>query len=61
MVELAEKRQVTCQLEGENTYGRCVGICCRDGQYIAAAIIAASLGRNRPRYSGGRYGENEAE
>lgn len=45
-----------CRLNGDRTYDRLVGICWGpDGEDIAAALVAAGLGRDCPRYSGGRY------
>lgn len=45
-----------CVLNGDRTYDRWVGVCYdRNGTDIGAAVIAAGLARDCPRYSGGRY------
>ena len=44
---------VTCELTGEHTYDREVGICFdANGDDVGALIIAAGLARDCPRYSG---------
>jgi endonuclease YncB( thermonuclease family) len=51
---------VTCELTGERTWDREVGVCYDSpGQDIGAAIIAAGLARDCARYSGGRYASVE--
>ena len=59
MMRLVDDKTVTCELNGRKTHDRWVGICYRDGQDIGAAIIAAGLARDCPRYSGGRYSDDE--
>jgi endonuclease YncB( thermonuclease family) len=46
---------VRCDLSGELSYDRVVGVCFADGQDIADALAQAGLARDCPRYSGGRY------
>lgn len=57
--ELAEGREVVCELTGERTWGRRVGVCFRQGEDLAAAVIGAGLARDCRRYSGGRYASVE--
>jgi endonuclease YncB( thermonuclease family) len=59
MRRLVEGRVVTCELTGERTHRREVGVCYRDGQDIGAAVIEAGLARDCPRFSRGRYAELE--
>ena len=59
MRRLVEGRVVTCELTGERTHGREVGVCYRDGRDIGAAVIEAGLARDCPRFSRGRYAELE--
>ena len=55
MVELVMGQDVTCDLTGERSHDRLIGVCFLDGRDIAAELIAAGLGRDCARYSGGRY------
>ncbi|WP_371039360.1 thermonuclease family protein [Rhodosalinus sp. FB01] len=51
-----------CQLNGDRTYDRWVGICYgRGGEDIGAAAISAGYGRDCPRFSGGRYRQFETD
>jgi endonuclease YncB( thermonuclease family) len=59
MRRLIEGRIVVCELTGERTHGREVGVCYRDGRDIGAAAIEAGLARDCPRFSQGRYAELE--
>lgn len=61
MVRLVEGREVTCDLTGEKNHDRVIGVCYRDGQDIAALLVGLGLGRDCPRYSGGRYKALERE
>ena len=54
-------RTVTCRLTGEASYDRVVGVCRAGGADLAAGLIAAGLGRDCPRYSGGRYAALETD
>ena len=55
MVNYLRDKQVHCDLSGERTYDRWVGVCFADGRDIGAAVIAAGLALDCRRYSGGRY------
>lgn len=55
MTELVNGKNLLCELTGARSYDRVVGTCFLDGQDIGAAVIAAGLARDCPRYSGGRY------
>jgi micrococcal nuclease len=59
MRRLVEGRVVVCELAGERTHGREVGVCYREGHDIGAAVIEAGLARDCPRFSSGRYAELE--
>ncbi len=55
MVSLVAGKSVRCELNGERSHDRVIGICFLDGQDIGASIIAAGLARDCDRFSGGRY------
>ncbi len=56
MVDLLRDKEVVCAPTGARSYDRLVGVCRVDGTGdIGAALIAAGLGRDCKRYSGGRY------
>jgi len=57
MTELVMGMRVRCELNGEKTHDRFVGVCYLDGKDIGATIIANRLALDCPRYSGGRYAE----
>ena len=59
MVAYLEGKTVTCDLNGDRTYDRWVGVCQADGQDLGAAVIAAGHALDCVRYSGGRYRELE--
>jgi micrococcal nuclease len=61
MVELVEGRRLRCELNGEHTHDRCVGVCYLDGGDISAAMVAAGVARDCPRFSRGRYQHAEAQ
>ena len=61
MVELVLARTLRCELNGEQTHDRCVGVCYLDGADISAEMVAAGLARDCPRFSGGRYQQAEAQ
>lgn len=46
---------VRCALSGERSHDRQVGVCWAGSQDIGAAVIAAGVARDCPRYSNGRY------
>lgn len=56
---LVMQRVVTCRLTGEKTRGREVGICEWEGVDIARVIVREGLARDCPRFSRGRYAEDE--
>lgn len=55
LVNYLRGRSISCDLNGERTYDRWVGVCYADGQDIGAAVIAAGHALDCRRYSGGRY------
>lgn len=55
MHELVAGKAVRCQLNGERSYDRVIGVCFIDGEDIGALIISAGLARDCPRFSKGRY------
>lgn len=59
MERLVRGEMVSCQLNGERTYDRWVGICYLDGQDIAAIAVANGFALDCRRYSGGRYRDLE--
>ena len=53
-------QRLICVLNGKRSYDRYIGICYGPrGDDIAAGLVAAGLGRDCPRYSGGRYRQFE--
>jgi endonuclease YncB( thermonuclease family) len=59
MTRLVRGETVTCQLNGERTYDRWVGVCFLDGQDIGAIAVANGHALDCRRYSGGRYRDLE--
>lgn len=59
MSRLVRGETVTCELSGERTYDRWVGICYLGEQDIGAIAIANGHALDCRRYSGGRYRELE--
>lgn len=55
MARLVAGKTVLCELNGERSYDRVIGVCFLNGQDIGASIIGAGLARDCPRFSGGRY------
>ena len=55
MRDLVDGKNVRCELSGEKTYDRLVGVCFLDGEDIGAAVIEAGLALDCPRFSGGAY------
>lgn len=55
MVRLVAGKAVRCDLNGERSFDRVIGTCFLNEKDIGAAIIAAGLARDCPRYSMGRY------
>ncbi len=61
MKDLVLNQAVVCRLNGERSYDRLIGICWRGETDVARALIKAGLGRDCPRYSGGRYAGDEPQ
>ena len=61
MTNLVIGKSVRCELNGEKTHDRWVGVCYHEGKDIGAAIIDAGLALDCPRYSNGRYEEYEVQ
>ena len=59
MQELVLNKSVYCELNGEKTYDRFVGICYLNNKDIGISIIEAGLAIDCPRYSKGHYVEFE--
>lgn len=59
MQSLVLGKSVRCELNGEKTYKRFVGICYLEAKDIGISVIEAGLAIDCPRYSGGRYAEFE--
>lgn len=55
MVNYLRGKSISCDLNGERTHDRWVGVCYANGQDIGAAVIAAGHALDCARYSGGRY------
>ena len=54
-------RELWCELNGELTHDRCVGVCYLNGEDIGEAMVRQGLARDCPRFSGVRYGEAEVQ
>ena len=62
MQRIVAGQRLRCELTGEKTHDRKVGVCyLDDGTDIGAAIITEGLARDCPRFSGGRYEIYETE
>jgi endonuclease YncB( thermonuclease family) len=59
MLELVQGRTLRCELDGERTHGRCVGVCYLDGADISEVMVHRGVVRDCPRFSQGRYAEAE--
>jgi micrococcal nuclease len=55
MRKMVEGRTLRCELDGERTRDRCVGVCYLDGGDIADTMVRQGLARDCPRFSAGRY------
>lgn len=55
MVNYLADKAVECELNGERSYDRWIGVCYVDGVDIGGAVIAAGHALDCKRYSGGRY------
>lgn len=61
LADLAEGKEVVCELDGTTANRRPVGVCYVDGQDIGRQMVLAGLARDCPRYSKGRYRDDEAQ
>lgn len=59
MVRLLRGKSVSCELSGERSYDRWVGICFVEGNDIAAMAVANGQALDCSRYSCGRYRKHE--
>ena len=59
MVGLALGKDTRCELTGEVNGDRVIGVCYVARKDLAAELVKLGLGRDCPRYSGGRYAELE--
>jgi micrococcal nuclease len=59
MTRLVLGETVSCDLIGERTYDRRVGVCYLDGQDVGAIAVANGHALDCRRYSGGRYRQLE--
>lgn len=55
LARLVEGRSLACFPDGSRTRDRIVAACEVDGRDLGAALVAAGLARDCPRFSGGRY------
>ena len=55
MTELVLNQQVTCELTGERSYDRQIGVCFLNGEDIGAIAVSNGYALDCRRYSGGRY------
>jgi len=62
MQRIVAGERLHCDLTGERSYDRSIGVCrLDDGRDIAAILVGQGLGRDCPRYSAGRYAQHETE
>lgn len=61
MVDFVLHKRVRCELTGNKTHDRWVGVCYLAGVDIGRAVIAAGLALDCPKYSHGRYARDEVE
>lgn len=61
MAELVLNREVVCNLTGERSHDRLIGICYFDGEDIGAIAIRNGFALDCRRYSGGRYSRLETD
>ena len=58
---LVDGQEVRCELTGERSGDRCIGTCYLGGTDIAAELVRAGVARDCPRFSRGRYGDEEQQ
>ena len=56
---LLHGQEVRCELTGERSHERCIGVCSVSGTAVAAELVRAGAARDCPRFSGGRYADAE--
>jgi micrococcal nuclease len=61
MLELVQGRTLRCELDGERTGDRCVGICYFEGKDISEVMAHCGVARDCPRFSQGRYAKAERQ
>jgi micrococcal nuclease len=61
MLELVDGRELQCELNGERTHDRCVGVCYLDGADISEAMVHRGVARDCPRFSQERYARAERQ
>lgn len=61
MMELVLNQQVTCELTGERSYDRQIGVCFFNGDDIGAIAVSNGYALDCRRYSGGRYAAFETD
>ncbi len=59
MSKIVDRQTVTCELNGERSYDRMIGVCYANGNDVAAVLIANGYALDCARYSGGRYKKYE--
>jgi endonuclease YncB( thermonuclease family) len=59
MIELVKGRTLRCELNGERTGNRCLGVCYLEGRNIAAEMVRRGVARDCSRFSCGRYHDAE--
>jgi micrococcal nuclease len=61
MVELVRGRTLRCELDGERTHDRCVGVCYLEDRDISEIMVHRGVARDCPRFSQGRYTKAEPQ
>jgi micrococcal nuclease len=62
MQRIVAGERLLCGLNGERSYDRSIGVCrLDDGRDIAAILVSEGIGRDCPRYSDGRYADDETD
>jgi micrococcal nuclease len=61
MLELVDGGTLRCELDGERTHDRCVGICYLEGEDISEVMVQRGVARDCPRFSQGRYAKAERQ
>ncbi|WP_254683734.1 thermonuclease family protein [Ruegeria sp. AD91A] len=57
--KIVHRKNVTCELNGERSYDRMIGVCYANSEDVAAVLIANGYALDCARYSGGRYKKYE--